>query len=529
LLRAFYFRLVSELNSLLTERHGPRQYEIRCTVCQTGVVDTELIPCGHFFHGECMMRWLQTSDSCPICQQNISKFVLADQFARAKRSQIESNNMPPNPATATEELQKRKKHGGLRRGKWTQEEEAYTKRLISEFKRGVLPLSDGTTLRTFLSRLLNCDPMRISKKFVGVSCIGKQVFRRAQTEIDKLTQDDIERTRTELAELEQRFLTRLNKSKRSSEDGMGGPMQPSEKRQRQQHSSALNMVWQQPSLLHSTTPLHGLPMPPMPPVFPPGMAPPVGYPPPPRPGFPPGGMPSVPGYPHGAPGSVPVPGGARSPYPASGMPAMPPSGGINGHASAAAAAMAASIGGSRGPPGAPPPAMGTNGQYQQHHHHNHNYQQAPPPSPLQQSPSQSQPQQQQAAAQQPASGAGFPRPAGAAPSPGNGNGMPAAPAPAGSPARAGGMPRISSLDNMAMLAAVDGNLSSIGNGRSGLSRNSSFTDLAAMAAGDFGENSGPRRAGAGAPSPAAKDAAAQKQVPAPKMRMRMRMRRTVEA
>ena len=35
---------------------------------------------------------------------------------------------------------------------------------------GLLPLTDGTTLRTFLSKLLNCDPMRISKKFVGSNC-----------------------------------------------------------------------------------------------------------------------------------------------------------------------------------------------------------------------------------------------------------------------------------------------------------------------------------------------------------------------
>ena len=50
-------------------------------------------------------------------------------------------------------------------------------RLIHEFKAGLLPLTDGTTLRTFLSIMLNCDPMRISKKFVGSNCIGKQVSR----------------------------------------------------------------------------------------------------------------------------------------------------------------------------------------------------------------------------------------------------------------------------------------------------------------------------------------------------------------
>ena len=61
----------------------------------------------------------------------------------------------------------------LRRGKWTVEEENFALRLIEEFKLGLLPLTDGTTLRTFLSKLLNCDPMRISKKFVGDKCIGK--------------------------------------------------------------------------------------------------------------------------------------------------------------------------------------------------------------------------------------------------------------------------------------------------------------------------------------------------------------------
>ncbi|CAM9788810.1 unnamed protein product, partial [Phaeothamnion confervicola] len=70
---------------------------------------------------------------------------------------------------------KKRKASGLRRGKWTSEEEGYANRLIQEFKCGLLPLQDGTTLRTFLSIMLNCDPMRISKKFVGPNCIGKQV------------------------------------------------------------------------------------------------------------------------------------------------------------------------------------------------------------------------------------------------------------------------------------------------------------------------------------------------------------------
>lgn len=69
---------------------------------------------------------------------------------------------PPEPAPAPA-AEPTKKRAPLRRGKWTPEEEAYASRLIQEFKAGLLPLTDGTTLRTFLSKLLNCDPMRISK------------------------------------------------------------------------------------------------------------------------------------------------------------------------------------------------------------------------------------------------------------------------------------------------------------------------------------------------------------------------------
>lgn len=94
----------------------------------------------------------------------------------------------------------KKKGPLLRRGKWTPDEEGYANRLITEFKAGLLPLTDGTTLRTFLSKLLNCDPMRISKKFVGQNCIGKQVFRRRTADINRLTTEQIQQSRAELSE-----------------------------------------------------------------------------------------------------------------------------------------------------------------------------------------------------------------------------------------------------------------------------------------------------------------------------------------
>ena len=47
------------------------------------------------------------------------------------------------------------KYACWRRGKWIEEEEAYTKKLMSAFQSGLLDLSNGTTLRSFLSEKLN--------------------------------------------------------------------------------------------------------------------------------------------------------------------------------------------------------------------------------------------------------------------------------------------------------------------------------------------------------------------------------------
>ncbi|EGZ19073.1 hypothetical protein PHYSODRAFT_488596 [Phytophthora sojae] len=58
-------------------------------------------------------------------------------------------------------------HGRVRSGRWSVEEENYAKAMIEAFKSGYLPLHGNVSLRKFLSEVLVCHPMRISKKFVG--------------------------------------------------------------------------------------------------------------------------------------------------------------------------------------------------------------------------------------------------------------------------------------------------------------------------------------------------------------------------
>jgi len=39
-----------------------------------------------------------------------------------------------------------------------------------------LPIASGTSLRAFLSEALNCDPMRVSKKYFGDARLSRQSF-----------------------------------------------------------------------------------------------------------------------------------------------------------------------------------------------------------------------------------------------------------------------------------------------------------------------------------------------------------------
>ena len=97
----------------------------------------------------------------------------------------------------------------VRTRKWTPEEEMYTQRLIQEFQDGLLPLPDGMRLRTFLSNVLDCHPLRINKKFFGTDCLVSQKFKMQIDVLNNLAPELIQQTRAEISELERRFLKQL--------------------------------------------------------------------------------------------------------------------------------------------------------------------------------------------------------------------------------------------------------------------------------------------------------------------------------
>mmetsp|Transcript_14052 Transcript_14052/g.18259 ORF Transcript_14052/g.18259 Transcript_14052/m.18259 type:complete len:159 (-) Transcript_14052:397-873(-) len=83
----------------------------------------------------------------------------------SKQEHKEQNDHAPkndsNPAT----LSHIGHIGYQRSGKWNKEEEEYAQQIVNQFRSGLLQLSEGTTLRQYLSEKLQCDPMRVTKKF----------------------------------------------------------------------------------------------------------------------------------------------------------------------------------------------------------------------------------------------------------------------------------------------------------------------------------------------------------------------------
>lgn len=126
---------------------------------------------------------------------------------KAKKSGAKRTRTSKNSNRST----KSKARPGLRKGKWTDEESRYATQLTNYFKEGLLPIERGTMLRLYLSQKLNCEPMRITKKFTGGECIGKQVFRPCSPTPESRVR--LMQANLELVALEAAFLRRLKENR----------------------------------------------------------------------------------------------------------------------------------------------------------------------------------------------------------------------------------------------------------------------------------------------------------------------------
>lgn len=132
----------------------------------------------------------------------------AEESKAVVSSEIEIDERKEKKSKTDKKIAKTKaKKSNLRKGKWTGEEEQYTMRIIQHFRTGLLSLPDGHTLRSYLADKLTCDPMRITKKFSGASCLGKRVYNLCDR--SQVSSHDLAMAKAELEALEKRFKLRI--------------------------------------------------------------------------------------------------------------------------------------------------------------------------------------------------------------------------------------------------------------------------------------------------------------------------------
>lgn len=147
-----------------------------CDLCQGPCSIIYLPKCGHRFHTRCVSQY--PVKSCPSCKVDTEKVALI------------------HPVSNEEPV--------LRNGKWTPEEELYVQCVIKEFLAGCLPVGQGTPVRLVLARLLNCSPMRLSKKFQR-KALGKHTYNIPKSRTITFPHEQhVERMRT-LSKLETQF------------------------------------------------------------------------------------------------------------------------------------------------------------------------------------------------------------------------------------------------------------------------------------------------------------------------------------
>ncbi|KAJ1460030.1 hypothetical protein M885DRAFT_613129 [Pelagophyceae sp. CCMP2097] len=135
----------------------------------------------------------------PDCEQQAPTPDPDPNQARSNVDMSEEVAQIERPVSPSADNDRERTRPKLRFGKWTREEEAYAAKISDFFASGRLPLVaetvdesvsmvEGSTLTSLLASLLNCQPMRISKK-QKVQSFGNMSYRHKECDMDMLQEE----------------------------------------------------------------------------------------------------------------------------------------------------------------------------------------------------------------------------------------------------------------------------------------------------------------------------------------------------
>ena len=74
-------------------------------VCMSSIEDNEKViemPCHHLFHEECLLPWLKTRNTCPVCRHQLAPQDRFSSFNQSNPSAPPQNTSAPNPQFSDE-------------------------------------------------------------------------------------------------------------------------------------------------------------------------------------------------------------------------------------------------------------------------------------------------------------------------------------------------------------------------------------------------------------------------------------------
>ena len=67
----FFWRKRTKIIPIVFPRPKKVIEEKECPICLNEMNDTVHLPCGHAFHSDCILNWIDTKRNCPICRSSV--------------------------------------------------------------------------------------------------------------------------------------------------------------------------------------------------------------------------------------------------------------------------------------------------------------------------------------------------------------------------------------------------------------------------------------------------------------------------